>query len=63
MIFIFGTGYHGRAAFRVCKRINIKIYGFLENDKKKISSFDLIYSANTITHIKNLDNVFKSINV
>ena len=31
--------------------------------KKKISSFDLIYSANTITHIKNLDNVFKSINV
>ena len=35
MIFIFGTGYHGRAAFRVCKRINVKIYAFLDNDKKK----------------------------
>ena len=38
MIFIFGTGYHGRAAFRVCKRINVKIYAFLDNDKKKISN-------------------------
>ena len=31
--------------------------------KKKIGNFDLIYSANTITHIKNLNNVFKSINL
>tara|TARA_Y100000590_G_scaffold392435_1_gene469843 strand:- start:178 stop:1350 length:1173 start_codon:yes stop_codon:yes gene_type:complete len=29
--------------------------------KKKFGLFDLIYSANTITHIKNLDDVFKSI--
>ena len=29
----------------------------------KYGSFDLIYSANTITHIKNLDEVFKSINL
>ncbi len=28
---------------------------------KKYSNVDLIYSANTITHIKNLDQVFKSI--
>ena len=28
---------------------------------KKYSKIDLIYSANTITHIKNLDEVFKSI--
>ncbi len=28
---------------------------------KKYSKIDLIYSANTITHIKNLDDVFKSI--
>ena len=31
--------------------------------KKKYSEFDLIYSANTITHIKNLNEVFKSINL
>jgi len=29
--------------------------------KNKYGKFDLIYSANTITHIKNLDEVFKSI--
>ena len=29
--------------------------------RKKYSKIDLIYSANTITHIKNLDEVFKSI--
>ena len=29
--------------------------------KKKFNSFDLIYSANTLTHISNLKNVFKSI--
>ena len=28
---------------------------------KKYQNVDLIYSANTITHIKNLDQVFKSI--
>ena len=31
--------------------------------QRKYNSFDLIYSANTITHIKNLDEVFKSINL
>ena len=31
--------------------------------QKKYDSFDLIYSANTITHIKNLDEVFKAINL
>ena len=30
---------------------------------KKYGNFDLIYSANTITHIKNLDEVFKAINI
>jgi len=30
--------------------------------KKKFKSIDLIYSANTLTHISNLKNVFKSIN-
>ena len=29
--------------------------------KKKFNSVDLIYSANTITHIENLDNVFRGI--
>ena len=29
--------------------------------KKKYKSIDLIYAANTITHIENLNNVFKSI--
>tara|TARA_Y100000590_G_C15747227_1_gene1022592 strand:+ start:2437 stop:3612 length:1176 start_codon:yes stop_codon:yes gene_type:complete len=31
--------------------------------RKKYGYFDLIYSANTITHIKNLNDVFKSINL
>ena len=31
--------------------------------QKKYDSFDLIYSANTITHIKNLNEVFKAINL
>lgn len=31
--------------------------------KKKYNYFDLIFSANTITHIPNLDEVFKSINL
>ena len=30
--------------------------------KKKFDTFDLIYSANTLTHISNLSDVFKSIN-
>jgi methylation protein EvaC len=30
---------------------------------KKFNQVDLIYSANTISHIKNLDDVFKSINL
>jgi len=30
---------------------------------KKFDKMDLIYSANTISHIKNLDDVFKSINL
>ena len=30
--------------------------------KKKKKEFDLIYSANTLSHIKNLNSVFKSIN-
>ena len=30
--------------------------------KKKFNSVDVIYSANTITHISNLNNVFRSIN-
>jgi methylation protein EvaC len=30
--------------------------------KKKFKSIDLIYSANTLTHISDLNNVFKSIN-
>ena len=33
MIFIFGTGYHGRAAFRVCKKLILR-FAFLDNDKK-----------------------------
>ena len=31
--------------------------------KKKFNNVDLIYSANTLTHIGNLDNVFKSISI
>lgn len=38
MNFIFGSGYHGRAAFRVCKRENLIIYAFLDNDKKKMNN-------------------------
>ena len=38
-------------------------YELAKKLKKKIDNFDLIYSANTITHIKNLNNVFKSINL
>ena len=30
--------------------------------KKNFKSIDLIYSANTLTHISNLSDVFKSIN-
>tara|TARA_B110000967_G_scaffold153003_1_gene157276 strand:+ start:2425 stop:3612 length:1188 start_codon:yes stop_codon:yes gene_type:complete len=30
---------------------------------KKFNKVDVIYSANTITHIKNLDDVFKAINI
>ena len=33
---IFGTGYHGRLAYRVCKNKKIKVVAFLDNDKKKI---------------------------
>ena len=38
-------------------------YELAKKLKKKYSEFDLIYSANTITHIKNLNEVFKSINL
>ena len=31
---IFGTGYHGRLAYRVCKNKRIKVAAFLDNDKK-----------------------------
>ena len=31
--------------------------------KKKFKEVDLIYSANTLTHISNLNEVFKSINL
>lgn len=34
---------------------------FAKKIKKKYSKIDLIYSANTITHIKNLDEVFNAI--
>ena len=30
--------------------------------KKKFGKFDIVFSANTLSHIKNLDNVFSSIN-
>ena len=36
--------------------------GLAKKIKKKFKSFDLIYSANTLTHISNLNDVFKSIN-
>jgi methylation protein EvaC len=34
-----------------------------KNILKKFNKVDLVYSANTITHIKNLDDVFKAINI
>jgi methylation protein EvaC len=37
-------------------------YKLAKKIKKKFNSVDVIYSANTITHISNLNNVFKSIN-
>ena len=36
-------------------------YNFAKKLKKKHGEIDLVYSANTLTHISNLDNVFKSI--
>ena len=37
-------------------------FGLARKLKRKYKSIDLIYSANTLTHISNLSNVFKSIN-
>ena len=41
----------------------IGILSFLLKLKKKFKEVDLIYSANTLTHISNLKDVFKSINL
>ena len=53
---------------KITKKIGIKTYDKYWNDKlaneilKRHGSIDFIYSANTISHIKNLNNVFFSIN-
>ena len=41
--------------------INIGILNFRKK-LKKFGTVNLIYSANTLTHISNLDNVFTAIN-
>tara|TARA_Y100000741_G_scaffold341707_1_gene304173 strand:+ start:845 stop:1669 length:825 start_codon:yes stop_codon:yes gene_type:complete len=53
---IFGTGYHGRAAYRVCKNNKIKVTAFIDNDNKKIGKkiFGVkILSPNKINKIIN----------
>ena len=53
---------------KITKKKNYKTYDNYWNlelskkIKKKFKSIDLIYSANTLTHISDLNNVFKSIN-
>ena len=52
---------------KVTKNKKFKTYPLYWNDKtcqflkKKYGEFDLIFSANTLSHIKNLGNVFKNI--
>ena len=54
---------------RITKKKGFNTYSKYWNKKtakmilKKHGKFDLIYSANTISHIKNLNNVFKNINL
>jgi methylation protein EvaC len=49
------------------KRKGLNTYPYYWNNKtskflkKKYGKFDLVFSANTLSHIKNLDNVFKNI--
>jgi hypothetical protein len=53
----------------ITNRINIKTYNsfwnlkLAEKLKKKYNSFNIIYSANTISHIHDLDETFKSIEI
>mgnify|MGYP006107822127 CR=1 FL=1 len=57
---IFGTGYHGRAAYRACKNNKIKVIAFIDNDKKKIGKkiFGIkILSANKVNEIDNNENL------
>ena len=52
---------------KITKKIDYKTYDkywdfkLAKKIKREFKSVDVIYSANTITHISNLDNVFKSI--
>jgi len=52
---------------KITKKIDFKTYDkywdfkLAKKIKREFKSVDVIYSANTITHISNLDNVFKSI--
>lgn len=52
---------------KITKKKGFKIYSLYWNNKtakyinKNHNNIDLIYSANTLTHISNLDDVFKSI--
>jgi len=54
---------------KITKKKKFLTYPIYWNDKtakflkKKYNNFDLIFSANTISHIENLDNVFKNINL
>ncbi len=53
---------------RITKQKGLKTFPLYWNNKtssfllKKFGKFDLIFSANTISHIEDLDNVFKNIN-
>ena len=52
---------------KITKKKKFNSYPLYWNDKttklfkKKYGEFDLIFSANTLSHIKNLDNVFKNV--
>ena len=57
---IFGTGYHGRQAYRVCIDNKIKVTAFIDNDKKKIKKKIFgtnILSANKVNEISNNENL------
>ena len=57
---IFGTGYHGRQAYRVCIDNKIKVTAFIDNDKKKINKKIFgtnILSANKVNEISNNENL------